>query len=131
MYKQIDHISLQVSNVETSTAFYNKLGFQQLNRPSFDFDGAWFGIGKTQQLHLIEGLTTKVNSGRRNTHFAVSVEDINEFEAHLTQLDISYQPPKPRPDGVVQIFLQDPDGYFWEFNEGGKLFSFTSLHHKT
>ena len=117
MYKRIDHFSLQVSDVEKSVAFYKTLGFEQLNRPAFDFKGAWFAIGNKQQLHLMEGLTTAVNSGRRKTHFAVSVHDMEAFEQHLKKQTIHYQPPKQRPDGVVQIFLKDPDGYYWEFNE--------------
>lgn len=116
LYKQLDHFSLQVSDVERSVAFYKRLGFKKMDRPAFDFDGAWFQIGDNHQLHLIEGLKSTVNSGRRSTHFAVSVHDMSQFEEYLKTQGIDYEPPSPRPDGKVQIFLQDPDGYYWEFN---------------
>jgi lactoylglutathione lyase len=32
----------------------------------------------------------------------------------LIQQKAIYRPPKPRPDGILQIFLQDPDEYWIE-----------------
>lgn len=116
MFKLIDHVSVHVSDVQQSRDFYLRLGFLELERPNFDFDGAWFSIGQSQ-LHLIEGLDYEVVSGSRKTHFAVSVENMKHFEQYLVDHKIEHKPPRQRPDGQFQIFLSDPDGYWWEFNE--------------
>lgn len=121
--KEINHVSLWVSNVSQSVNFYkNMLGLEQLqNRPAFDFDGAWFALGERQQLHILEGRTGETNhSHSRRNHFALEVESLAAAEAFLKNQNISYIGPKPRPDGVMQIFIQDPDGYWLELTELSK-----------
>ena len=52
-FKTIHHISLSVTDLEQSGHFYGAiLGLEEINRPDFDFPGAWYKIGD-QQLHLI------------------------------------------------------------------------------
>ncbi len=47
-------MSINVVDVEAAIAFYRDvLELPVLERPAFDFAGAWFGLGE-QQLHLIE-----------------------------------------------------------------------------
>jgi glyoxylase I family protein len=44
-----------VSDVEASLYFYTQiLGLQQMERPDLGFPGAWFQLGKNQQLHIIK-----------------------------------------------------------------------------
>lgn len=115
----INHVSLWVKDVQKSIDFYHgKLGFPLIPRPAFDFNGAWFAIGDTQQLHILEGryIDTAHSHSRRN-HFAVEVENLTYTEAFLRKCNITYIGPKPRPDGVMQIFIQDPDGYWVEFTQ--------------
>jgi len=38
-------------------------------------------------------------------------------QAQFEQAELEFLGPKLRPDGVQQIFLQDPDGYWIEFCE--------------
>lgn len=116
---EINHVSLWVKDVEKSIDFYkNKLGLEQLDtRPNFDFAGAWFALGK-QQLHILDGRTDEIDhSGSRRNHFAVQVHSLKETENHLIEKKINYKGPKARPDGVLQIFIQDVDGYWIEFTE--------------
>ncbi|MFN0048181.1 MAG: VOC family protein [Cytophagales bacterium] len=117
---EINHVSIWVKSVPESVNFYaNVLEMRQLHiRPNFDFEGAWFAIGERQQLHILEGRNDEVShSSSRRNHFALQVRSIEEAEDFLKTKNIAYKGPKARPDGVMQIFIQDPDGYWIEFTE--------------
>ena len=114
----LNHISIHVEDVEKSISFYeNALCLPMLPRPKFDFDGAWFMLGSKQQLHLIAGRENLVHSASRGNHFALQVKSIHDVELHFKTLNIKYRLPKQRPDGVWQLFIKDPDGYFIELTE--------------
>ena len=114
----IDHISLHVADVNVSSGFYKEIiGLAEIERPSFDFQGAWFDLGKGQTLHLIEGRQESPLWGSRATHIAFAVSDIIQTADYMKARHISHTPVKPRPDGVLQFFVTDPDGYWLEFCE--------------
>lgn len=121
--RHIDHVTIVVSNLDRSRDFYvGLLGMTEVPRPAFSFAGLWFQAGATL-LHLIEqhdqsGLagTDEARSGNsRCHHFAFEVDDANAAAAHLQDLGIGLvSEPKLRPDGAVQMFLEDPDGHLVE-----------------
>ncbi|MFT4032241.1 MAG: VOC family protein [Siphonobacter sp.] len=117
---ELDHVALYVANTEVSTHFYGAiLELKPLPRPAFDFPGAWFSLGGDKQLHLLGDRTEDMNKnalGSRKNHFAVKVADIDATAAFLRSKGLSFRGPKTRPDGAYQIFLEDPDGYWIEFN---------------
>lgn len=111
---ELDHIALQVVDVEKSRDFYVKaLQLQELPRPNFSFPGVWFALGP-HELHLIGDRDKEVNSHHRGTHFAIRVSDVEPCATRLDSLGIEYIR-KHRPDGAHQIFFQDPDGHYVEF----------------
>ena len=113
--KQLDHVALHVADLEESRRFYSSvLNLEEMPRPDFDFPGAWFRIGHSQELHLIGDRKAEVSSHRRGTHFALLVDDIVAWESHLKTTAAEFQPPKSRPDGATQIFVTDPDGHWVE-----------------
>ncbi|MDX2190216.1 MAG: VOC family protein [Bacteroidota bacterium] len=112
---ELNHIAIHVKNVAESVDFYkNTLEFEQIPRPAFDFDGAWFRLGSVQELHILEGRDYEVQSSSRKTHFALKVASINESEQFLVKKKVTFRAPKQRPDGLYQIFVVDPDGYWIE-----------------
>jgi catechol 2,3-dioxygenase-like lactoylglutathione lyase family enzyme len=118
LFLGINHVALHVSDVERSVEYYGKkLGFDQILRPNFDFEGAWFELGGGRQLHLIGGRTVTVHSSNRGNHFAIEVSSISETADFLRSRIVKFMGPKQRPDGAWQIFLIDPDGHFVEFCE--------------
>lgn len=112
---ELNHVAILVSNVERSCDFYQRvLQLPPLPRPAFDFPGAWFRLGTTQELHLIGERGEAVVAGSRGNHFALQVEDLDGWEAHLRQVGADVFPRKQRPDGAWQVFVSDPDGHYIE-----------------
>jgi lactoylglutathione lyase len=118
----LNHIALYVVDLQKSADFYkNALLLPELAEPFKDGKHVWLRIGPHSQLHIIQG--NKVQEHDINTHLAFSVKDLPKFMAHLDKLGVHYgswksEPGKttPRPDGVQQIYLQDPDGFWLEVN---------------
>ena len=119
---ELNHVAIHVADVARSGMFYREvLRLESLPRPAFDFPGAWFRLGSTQELHLIGRRIESVPPVNRNNHFALRVDDIAAWEKHLAAVRADFQPRKLRPDGAWQIFVRDPDGHFIEL--------FTALGH--
>ena len=114
---ELNHVALFVADVERSARFYREsLGLPVLPRPDFDFPGAWFRLGAVQELHLIGGrLKGPVDEQSRSGHFAMQVADVAATAAELKAKGVVFRGPGRRPDGALQIFLEDPDGHLVEF----------------
>lgn len=111
---QLDHVAIHVQDVAISQDFYREvLQLEELPRPAFDFPGAWFRLGETQELHLIGERKLEVHSQRRGNHFALQIEDPDFWENELLSRQVEYMR-KLRPDGAHQIFVQDPDRHWIE-----------------
>ena len=123
--KAIDHITLVVDDLERSAHFYvDQLGMRRTERPPFKFPGLWFQAGATQ-IHLIlkseqsgeAGLPPPPETAAvgRTFHFAFEVKDGYAAAETLKQLGIRIRGgPSLRPDGCVQTWCYDPDGYVVE-----------------
>ncbi len=128
--RRLDHVALLVKDVERSRRFYVQLlGMEEHPRPStFDFPGAWLRKGSAE-IHLIgedePGRVAQVQPGGYSsdelsighvTHFAFEVTDLEETRQYLLAHEIAIVGgPRPRGDGVIQMYICDPDGYIVEF----------------
>ena len=113
--RELNHVALHVTDVERSNSFYRSvLQLEPLPRPAFSFPGAWFRLGANQELHLIGDRGNPVFSSNRGNHFALMVDDIDQWANHLQASGADFAPKKKRPDGASQIFLRDPDGHVIE-----------------
>jgi lactoylglutathione lyase len=111
---QLNHVAINVVDVDRSVRFYREvLRLSLMDRPAFKFPGAWFRVGRDQELHLI-CRSAAAESIPRERHYALMVDDIDAWAEHLRQRGIEYTGPKPRPDGAHQVFLSDPDGHVIE-----------------
>jgi lactoylglutathione lyase len=112
---ELNHVAIHVKDVGASCAFYSGvLKLQPLPRPAFDFPGAWFQLGQVQELHIIGDRLEPVFSHNRGNHFALRVDNLDQWENHINSLSYPHLPRKRRPDGAAQLFLQDPDGHVIE-----------------
>jgi catechol 2,3-dioxygenase-like lactoylglutathione lyase family enzyme len=120
-YEAIHHVGLIVTDLERAKSFYRDvLGLQEIQRPAFDFPGAWYAVGEAgQQLHLLvhKGETKRTGGiDTRDGHFAIRVSDYEKTLAWLRRHGIEH---KAKPDsitGFAQIFLLDPDRNVIELN---------------
>ncbi|HLI70118.1 MAG TPA: VOC family protein [Ktedonobacteraceae bacterium] len=127
--RSLNHTSLLVRDVERSRRFYGQvLGMEEVPRPgNFDFPGAWFRKGSAE-IHLIgEDVPGRVDTTYTGsyvpselscghvTHFAFEIDDLEDAQRHLKAHGVEIVGgPRPRGDGVTQIFIRDPDGYVVE-----------------
>ena len=113
--KELNHVAIYVTDVAGSSEFFRKvLRLEPLPRPAFNFPGAWFRLGTNQELHLIAGKGAPFFSSHPNNHFALRVDNIEEWEDHLAKIGADFNEKKRRPDGAWQVFLRDPDGHVIE-----------------
>lgn len=120
----LDHVALHVRHLDHSEAFYRTvLGLKRIADPFQDGTHAWFGLGLGRALHLIAGGPTRADDDI-NVHFALRVHSVPKFRDHLQSQGIDYFSSRRergvttrRPDGVLQVYFQDPDGYWIEVND--------------
>ena len=117
---ELNHVAVLVSDVEKSCGFYRDvLRLEPMPRPAFNFPGAWFRLGAAQELHLIGGEKVEARAiPARGNHFALRVDDPEEWRRHLQDLGVMIRGPVKRPDGATQIFFGDPDGHLIELFSG-------------
>lgn len=119
-----NHITVYVVNLDTSAAFYkNVMQLKEIPEPFHDNKHVWFQTAEHSQLHVVSGAKEKVPHDI-NIHLAFSVPSVENFAKHLDSFNIKYgnwnqtsKEPQVRPDGIKQIYLQDPDGYWIEVND--------------
>jgi lactoylglutathione lyase len=119
-----DHIALYVKDLKKSADFYkNVMELQEISEPFHDGKHVWLKTGEHSQLHLIQG-AAEVTEHDINSHFAYTVNNLADFTKHLDKLHVKYgnwnhssKEPQLRPDGVKQVYLQDPDNFWIEVND--------------
>lgn len=119
-----DHYSVTVSDLDASASFYKEiLLLPEIENKTQKETIRWFSMGSNTELHLIEGNTDEINMIQR-IHLAFKTADLDRLLDILEDNNIYYASAygKPytyntRPDGVRQIYFQDPDGYWIEVND--------------
>jgi catechol 2,3-dioxygenase-like lactoylglutathione lyase family enzyme len=97
--------------------FGEVLGLDEIERPGFNFSGAWFALGD-RQLHLIvQEPAGSEGAGRisRSDHMALEVSDLDEVKKALRNASIEFGEGSNQALGMDQIFCRDPDGHVIEF----------------
>jgi lactoylglutathione lyase len=120
----IDHTAIYVMDLKTSAGFYrNIIGLDTIPEPFHDGKHAWFQTGPGIALHIIQGAPLK-KEYYKNQHTCFSVISIDTFISVLQKNSIPWEDRDGtkmvvtiRIDGVKQIWLQDPDGYWIEIND--------------
>ena len=119
----LDHAAIHVADLDASVAFYERLfGLDEIPTPGdpavirwLDLDGA--------ELHLIH-YDGDVPPTTKAVHFALRVADVDAVAARAQSLGVPYSDwpgvagaVSVRGDGIRQIYVQDPDGYWIEVND--------------
>ncbi len=121
---EFDHVALAVHDLQKSGEFYEKVMLlKPIPEPFHDGKHLWYRIGDHQQLHVISSGASITHD--ISVHLAFHVSSLDAFRAHLDEMKVKYRPfrltdPGPasvRPDGVKQVYFQDPDGYWIEVDD--------------
>ena len=121
-----DHDAILVQDVNASAKFYGELlGLKEIPNGGLPDHIRWFQLGDKIQLHLIE--SDELPEKHKGFHMALNTSDLEKFMLFLKEKEIPFEnwsgeanTTNTRPDGIKQIYLQDPDGYWIEIN-GNKL----------
>ena len=122
----IDHIALNVANLDASVAFYSGVfGFQEI--PAAAKGRRWLSLGNGVALHLL-GERSATVADNRSVHVAFTCDNLEPIVQRLKERGITWSNfagtqgtvGTVRTDGVRQIFFRDPDGYWIEVNDALK-----------
>ena len=121
---QFNHVAFYVRDLQVSSDFYAKVvGLETLPEPFHDGRHTWFKIGPGLALHIIAGAEAMLPKDK-HAHLCFAVPSMDAFVARLAQAKVAYEnlageksAITRRPDGVNQIYFQDPDGYWIEIND--------------
>ncbi len=123
-----DHLAIVVTDLNASATFYAEvLGLQEIINQTKKANIRWYAFADGIELHLIqvskEGIQTK-----KDLHLAVAVNNLSAFRTLLESKNIPYEnwqgapnQTNARPDGINQVYLQDPDGYWIEVNDADRF----------
>jgi lactoylglutathione lyase len=121
-FPQFNHAAYYVKSLAVSTKFYEEtIGLEKIPEPFHDGKHTWFSTGQGH-LHVIEG-AAEITEHDKNTHFCLSVPNFDDFKKRLDDLKYPYEnwagdqlAVTKRVDGIQQLYLKDPDGYWVEIN---------------
>lgn len=120
----INHTAIYVVDIQKSASFYtNIIGLDTIPEPFHDGKHIWYSTGSHTMLHVIQGAIEK-KEYYKNQHTCFTVPNFNDFIQKLKIVSWSWEDVAgkknaitTRVDGVHQIWLQDPDGYWLEIND--------------
>ena len=127
--KRINHVGIRVSDLKTTRAFYEQLGFQFLVGPVGPEPVAVMEHPCGVNLNFILNATVHQNNNilmdidqkhPGYTHMALEVDNINEVQEQLQGLGITVtEGPITTDNGSLLLFIRDPDRNVIEFHQPG------------
>jgi len=120
------HTCIRVRDIDRSTEFYGRLGFE--HRGQLNFDSAYNvylglpGDGDVLELTVNVGHEEPYDLGDGYNHMALVVDDLDSLLATLKTHGIEPEKPPFAPGGRTEYricFVADPDGYRVELIDGG------------
>lgn len=125
----LHHVAVPVDDLARAKEFYGGvLGLEEISRPRFPFDGAWYRVGD-RELHLIVSRDPTFRVGKGVTledcHLALRVKSFRAALAHLESKGCRSSHDEPgrsmrvNPSSVTgypQIHILDPDRNVVEIN---------------
>ncbi|AKP51816.1 VOC family protein [Cyclobacterium amurskyense] len=123
---KINHYAVYARNLIETNKFYSDIiGLQKIEDPFKDDKHTWFDIGCGLSVHVIErDQPWKEQLVDRTNHVCFCVTDLEAFMEKLNKHQVPFGDSKGsngkvnlRPDGIRQIFFQDPNGYWIEIND--------------
>ena len=120
---RFNHEAILVVDLKQSTKFYmDVLKLDSIPEPFHDGKHLWLSVGNGGSVHVIEG-ADKAKEYFQNNHFCLSTDNVVAFTKHLELKKVAWYDAggnlnkmTTRVDGVHQVWVKDPDGYWIEVN---------------
>ena len=120
----LNHVAIYVVDLQKTAAFYDEMfGFDTIPEPFHDGKHIWYSIAPGVAMHVIQG-ADKPKEYFLNQHTCFCVPSVDDFVAKLKAKNQHWYNSKgvldivtTRIDGVKQIWVTDPDGYYIEVND--------------
>jgi lactoylglutathione lyase len=120
----VNHTAIYVMNLAKSGEFYSKIiGLDSIAEPFHDGKHIWYKTAEHTMLHVIQGADVKKDY-YKNQHTCFTVPNFANFLQQLNAAHWTYEDKEGnknkvtnRVDGVHQVWIQDPDGYWIEIND--------------
>lgn len=118
-----DHVALSVNDLNVSGEFYEAVfGLKEISNRTRIEGIRWYSLGDGQELHLISVVKEPVKVNKA-VHLALKAANLGVFLARLRAMNVEFSDfpgtvgaVSVRADGLRQLYLQDPDGYWIEVN---------------
>ena len=118
----LHHVALKTQDLAASEEFYVEvLGMEKVDRPEFDFPGAWLQMGETM-FHLMAGYAARGPDGETYRgsgavdHLAIKAQGFDTMREKFESSGVRYKENNIRDFGIWQLFVNDPDGVIIELN---------------
>ncbi|PHI21741.1 glyoxalase [Lewinellaceae bacterium SD302] len=124
-----DHYAVIVEDLERAADFYlNVMNLEEVYDATEKDHIRWFDLGPGMALHVIEDPASKDIAISKPVHLALTMKNFTGFVDKMREMEYPFQnwpgqadTTNLRPDGVAQIYLQDPDGYWIEINDAANF----------
>lgn len=121
-----NHLALSVKDMNISAEFYKKVfQFPEITNRTANPGIRWISMNDGKELHLISNADPVTIN--KSVHIAFTTANLEAFLKRLTELKIPYEDwvgtanaVTTRADGIQQIYIQDPDGYWIEINNAAR-----------
>ena len=125
-----DHYAINVSDLQRSADFYiQTFALDTVFNGTGNDRRVWMSLGEGMALHIIETDNPQVTT-TKGVHLCMAVDDFDGFVQHLRDENIAFETwtgekmkSNSRPDGVRQVYVQDPDGYWVEVNDNRMMWA--------
>lgn len=118
----LHHFAIKTKDVDATVQFWNEVvGSRSVDRPAFDFPGAWLQFGGTQ-IHLYGGDAALNGEGKHDLgtacidHVALSAEGFDEMRELFKSKGLDWRQQDISSFGIWQLFVHDPNGVLVELN---------------
>lgn len=120
---RFNHLAIFVTDLHQSRHFYTQvIGLDSIAEPFHDGKHLWLALGFGSSLHVIADAPKKIEHFFNN-HLCLSTSNMEGLKKTLAKNKIDWHNVQgqkgmttTRPDGISQIWIQDPDGYWIEIN---------------
>ena len=120
--KDLHHIAIKTHDVDATVSFYTDLmGAHTVDRPPFDFPGAWLQFGGTM-VHLYGGWAAENKDGAVDRggaaidHIALLASDFDGMRDTIQRAGLEWRENDIPTANLWQLFVHDPNGVLVELN---------------